>query len=55
MGTFTATATTQSYTVENGANTQFNAVLLIKATAPTTASTNYVTAKQMDRPMDWPG
>jgi alpha-L-rhamnosidase len=43
LGTFTATATTQSYTVENGDNTQFNAVLLITNTAPTTAYTNYVT------------
>jgi len=43
LGTFTATATTQSYTVENGNNTQFNAVLLETNNTSTTASTNNVT------------
>ena len=33
MGTFTATATTQSLTVRNGGNSQYNAVLLEKFTA----------------------
>jgi alpha-L-rhamnosidase len=43
LGTFTATATTQPYTVKNGNNTQFNAVLLETNNTPTTSSTNYVT------------
>ena len=42
MGTFTATATTQSYTIENGANTQFNVVLLESNLAPAAGSSNYV-------------
>ena len=43
IGTFTATATTQSYTVENGNgsafNSQYNAILLLTNTSP---ATNYV-------------
>ena len=52
MGTFTATATTESFTVENigsgGPNTQYNAILVETDTAPTNALfyTNIVTLSQ---------
>ena len=45
IGTFTATATTQSYSIENLSsveNSQYNAVLLEKSAAPSNSSTNYL-------------
>lgn len=45
IGTFTASATTQAFTVKNlsgVANSQYNSVLLETNTTPTTSSTNYL-------------
>ena len=57
MGTFTATATTQAYSIENLSsveNSQYNAILL-ETNTRTHLPAYQFDAKQMDGPMDWPG